>query len=280
MRVLQARARRHHELFHDEIDLPPARLKVKTSGRPCGPQRPPLDPRPHRRGLPARPHGRGAPRAQGSRGGIRAPRLRESRGGIPPDTPRGISDAAAALAEGDAPRFQNAVALRLNPPRSSGGKTETLAPTRAGARAHRPPPNRRPRGPPARLSSASSTVSDEKPPAASREQARACAGLGSPFMERPHVALRTRLAPGSAVADRVLGWPGNFGPSGDVVPLRLAGALHGLVRVDGSGNLPAPTHPAVSERRRTLGSSRKGACSRNGARQPPVARQRAPGCLA
>lgn len=35
------------------------------------------------------------------------------------DLLRGISDGAAALAEGDAGKFQNAVALRVNPPRSS-----------------------------------------------------------------------------------------------------------------------------------------------------------------
>ena len=35
------------------------------------------------------------------------------------DMLRGISDGAEALANGDTGRFQNAVALRLNPPRSS-----------------------------------------------------------------------------------------------------------------------------------------------------------------
>ncbi len=37
------------------------------------------------------------------------------------DMLRGISDGAAALADGDGPRFLNAVSLRLNPPRSGGG---------------------------------------------------------------------------------------------------------------------------------------------------------------
>jgi peptidyl-tRNA hydrolase, PTH1 family len=37
------------------------------------------------------------------------------------DLLRGLSDGAAALAEGDAPRFQNAVALRTSPPRSGTG---------------------------------------------------------------------------------------------------------------------------------------------------------------
>lgn len=38
-----------------------------------------------------------------------------------------------------------------------------------------------------------------------------------------------RLAPGGAIADRILGWQGDAGPGGDSVPLRLAGALHALV---------------------------------------------------
>jgi PTH1 family peptidyl-tRNA hydrolase len=35
---------------------------------------------------------------------------------------RGISDGAEHLAKGDTGRFMNAVSLRLNPPRSGGGK--------------------------------------------------------------------------------------------------------------------------------------------------------------
>ncbi|NNL34843.1 MAG: aminoacyl-tRNA hydrolase, partial [Silicimonas sp.] len=40
------------------------------------------------------------------------------------DLLRGISDGAADLAKGDTGRFQNAVALRLNPPRSSQSRAE------------------------------------------------------------------------------------------------------------------------------------------------------------
>ena len=39
-----------------------------------------------------------------------------------------------------------------------------------------------------------------------------------------------RLVPGSAVADRILGWAGDPTPSGESVPLRTAGALHALMR--------------------------------------------------
>lgn len=41
-----------------------------------------------------------------------------------------------------------------------------------------------------------------------------------------------RLEPGTAVADRILSWPGDTTASGDSVPLRLAGALHAL-KVEG-----------------------------------------------
>ncbi|NYS25471.1 aminoacyl-tRNA hydrolase [Rhodobacteraceae bacterium 2376] len=48
------------------------------------------------------------------------------------DLLRGISDGAPALAAGDAARFANAVALRVAPPRSSGGKGDARAPAKAG----------------------------------------------------------------------------------------------------------------------------------------------------
>jgi PTH1 family peptidyl-tRNA hydrolase len=47
------------------------------------------------------------------------------------DMLRGISDGAAALAEGDAAQFQNAVARRLAPPRPAAGTTEAAARTAA-----------------------------------------------------------------------------------------------------------------------------------------------------
>lgn len=65
--------------------------------------------------------------------------------------------------------------------------------------------------------------------AALAEQARACAGLGSPFMARLCGLLADRLSPDGALGARLFGWPGVLGPSGDSVPLRLCGALHALV---------------------------------------------------
>jgi hypothetical protein len=75
-----------------------------------------------------------------------------------------------------------------------------------------------------------------------RSQAQACAGLGSPFMGRLMMLCADRLGPGGAVADRVLGWPGDPGPNGGSVPLRLAGALHALIQ-DGSDPALAAVYP-------------------------------------
>ena len=61
-----------------------------------------------------------------------------------------------------------------------------------------------------------------------RFQAHACGSLGSPFMERLMLLAGDRLTPGSAVAERVLNWPGDYRTSADSVPLRLAGGLHAL----------------------------------------------------
>lgn len=59
-------------------------------------------------------------------------------------------------------------------------------------------------------------------------QGETCRALGSPFMARLMPLIGARLTRGSAVADRVLDWPGDTSAGGDSVPLRLAGALHAL----------------------------------------------------
>ncbi len=59
-------------------------------------------------------------------------------------------------------------------------------------------------------------------------QSRACAALGSPFMERLMALAGARLGSGTTVADRVLGWQGDPSPHADSAPLRLAGGLHAL----------------------------------------------------
>lgn len=64
--------------------------------------------------------------------------------------------------------------------------------------------------------------------AAFAEQAETCAALGSPFTARLLTVIAERLAPGGAVADRLLSWPGDASYRGDSVALRLAGGLHAL----------------------------------------------------
>jgi PTH1 family peptidyl-tRNA hydrolase len=133
-------------VFHDEIDLAPARLKVKTGGGHAG-----------HNGLRSI-HAHIGEAYQRVRMGVGHPGRKEAVAGYVlhdfakadedwlDDMLRGISDGAAALAEGDAARFQNAVALRLTPPRSSG---EQKAAPEAPARTPEPEPA--PRSPLQRL---------------------------------------------------------------------------------------------------------------------------------
>lgn len=75
--------------------------------------------------------------------------------------------------------------------------------------------------------------------AAFRDQARACAGLGSPFTARLLDGLADTIVPGSPLADRLLGWPGDLSGNGASLPLRLAGGLHALVRLGRDADLSA-----------------------------------------
>ena len=59
-------------------------------------------------------------------------------------------------------------------------------------------------------------------------QAGHCERLGSPFTARVLRAVPTLLDPGTTLGRRILDWPGEVGPSGASVPLRLAGGLHAL----------------------------------------------------
>lgn len=61
--------------------------------------------------------------------------------------------------------------------------------------------------------------------AAFRSQARACARLGSPLMEALLSGLAEGLRAGTPLTDRILNWPGDPGPAGDALPLRLAGSM-------------------------------------------------------
>lgn len=60
-------------------------------------------------------------------------------------------------------------------------------------------------------------------------QGHVCEQLGSPFMARLMPLIGNSLTSDGAVGACCLNWEGEPGPSGNSVPLRLAGALHGLV---------------------------------------------------
>lgn len=106
-------------VFHDEIDLAPGKLRVKVGGGHAG-----------HNGLRSL-HAHISEAYQRVRMGVGHPGHKDA---VPTfvlkdfskadqgwlsDMLAGVSDGAAHLADGDSGRFQNAVALRLNPPRSS-----------------------------------------------------------------------------------------------------------------------------------------------------------------
>ncbi|RID92717.1 DUF2332 family protein [Gemmobacter lutimaris] len=66
-------------------------------------------------------------------------------------------------------------------------------------------------------------------PAAFAEQAANCAALGSPFMERLMRHLAAHWPDDTALAQHFAAWPGEIGPRGASLPLRLASGLHALV---------------------------------------------------
>ncbi|WP_126974626.1 DUF2332 domain-containing protein [Frigidibacter oleivorans] len=81
--------------------------------------------------------------------------------------------------------------------------------------------------------------------AAFLQQARSCEDLGSPFTARLLAGIAERGLPEGAIAARIAGWQGDIGPSGASVPLRLAGALHGLVLEGRAPDLAAVYPPAA-----------------------------------
>jgi hypothetical protein len=60
-------------------------------------------------------------------------------------------------------------------------------------------------------------------------QSVACASLGSPFMVRMMQAIAAVWPDRGPLADIMRDWPGEIGPSGASLPLRLAAGLHALV---------------------------------------------------
>lgn len=63
-------------------------------------------------------------------------------------------------------------------------------------------------------------------------QSKACSELGSPFTAKLCTLMAENLPQTGRLWDRIQNWEGDPAPSKDSVPLRLMGALHGLV-VDG-----------------------------------------------
>ncbi|MDG1768840.1 MAG: aminoacyl-tRNA hydrolase [Yoonia sp.] len=114
-------------VFHDEIDLAPAKLRLKQGGGHAG-----------HNGLRSI-HQHIGPEYERVRMGVGHPGHKDAVPGYVlrdfakadqdwlDDMLRGISDGAVSLAEGDGPRFLNAVALRVAPPRSGVGKDSPKA---------------------------------------------------------------------------------------------------------------------------------------------------------
>ncbi|MDX8350959.1 aminoacyl-tRNA hydrolase [Cognatiyoonia sp. IB215182] len=106
-------------VFHDEIDLAPGKVRLKTGGGHAG-----------HNGLRSI-HGHIGPDYDRVRLGVGHPGHKDAVPGYVlrdfpkadaewlDDLMRGISDGIADLVTGDGPKFLNAIALRVNPPRSS-----------------------------------------------------------------------------------------------------------------------------------------------------------------
>lgn len=131
-------------VFHDELDLAPGKLRVKQGGGHAG-----------HNGLRSI-HAHLGEAYGRVRIGIGHPGHKDAVAGYVlhdfakadqdwiDDLLRGISDGAAALAEGDGARFQNAVALRMAPARNSGRATpEADAPQPAAKPETAPEPDAR-----------------------------------------------------------------------------------------------------------------------------------------
>ncbi|WP_417743682.1 aminoacyl-tRNA hydrolase [Salipiger sp.] len=111
-------------VFHDELDLAPGKCRVKTGGGHAG-----------HNGLRSI-HAHIGEAYHRVRLGIGHPGRKDLVAAYVlhdfhkadedwlDDLLRGISDGAGELARGETGKFQNAVALRVNPPRSSGGKQD------------------------------------------------------------------------------------------------------------------------------------------------------------
>lgn len=130
-------------VFHDELDLAPGKLKLKQGGGHAG----------HNGLRSIHQHigadygrvrlGIGHPGHKDRVAGYVLSDFAKAEGEMLDDLLRGICDGAPKLAAGDGPGFSNAVALRVAPPRSSGGTKATAKPAatdRATPKAPAPEP--------------------------------------------------------------------------------------------------------------------------------------------
>lgn len=109
-------------VFHDELDLAPGKCRVKQGGGHAGHNglrsiHQHITPEYTRIRL-----GIGHPGHKDRVSGYVLADFAKAEQGWLDDLMRGLSDGATHLAEGDNAKFQNSVALRVNPPRSSGGQ--------------------------------------------------------------------------------------------------------------------------------------------------------------
>lgn len=81
-------------------------------------------------------------------------------------------------------------------------------------------------------------------------QAEACESLGSPFTARLCQLMADNLPDLGPVWEKIISWEGDVSPYGDSIPLRIAGALHGVVLEGKDKNLTAvypPFHNKASD---------------------------------
>ena len=106
-------------VFHDELDLAPGKLRVKTAGGHAGHNglrsiHQHITPEYHRVRM-----GIGHPGHKDAVAGYVLRDFAKAEAGWLDDVLRGVGDGAPELARGDSDKFMNAVALRVAPPRSS-----------------------------------------------------------------------------------------------------------------------------------------------------------------
>lgn len=127
-------------VFHDELDLAPGKLRLKTGGGHAGHNglrsiHQHLGPEYHRVRL-----GIGHPGHKDRVAGYVLSDFAKAEGQMLDDLLRGICDGAPKLAAGDGPGFSNAVALRVAPPRSSGARETVAKPAAKPEKAVEPAP--------------------------------------------------------------------------------------------------------------------------------------------